>query len=436
MAARPRCLYRRGVTVLAALYALLALANIHGLPTLSGPDECDHLAYVQVLRSQHKLPVLPRFGAPDDPRVAEQAQHPPVYYAVLAVASEVLPDLTTPAGQRALKLVSLLLGLVGLLAFARCAREMWPDDDTTALAAVGFVALMPMYWVMTSHINNTAGSLAASGVALLLLRRALAAEGATRPWLAVGVTVALGMLAKITAAWLVPVIAVAVWVRARQQGGGRAALRMALPALAPAVLLVGCWLAYNWYDFGEFMPQRVLGREYLREGFATIFFSPFAAKLLLRTVLTRVPLTAFTPYWLMAGEVGTGGAMVVLILALGPPLVAAALGAWRQRGLLGRADSEGLPTPRQSLLLACAVGILAAWVIAIEAILNDWNTGLYAGRYAVDALPAVGLVFAAGMRELLPSPRARAWGVGLWLLGLLVLAVMVHMYMVMFYFLH
>jgi 4-amino-4-deoxy-L-arabinose transferase-like glycosyltransferase len=425
-----RRLFIPGVALLTLIYLSLALANIVRLPPLRGPDESDHLAYVQVLRSQHAMPLLPRFTAPDDPRVAEQAQHPPLYYAVLAAASTVLPDLHTVAGQRALKLVSVLMGLVGLLAFAVCARETWPDDDTTALAAVGFVAVMPLYWVMTSHINNTAGSLAASGVALLLLRRALADEPQPGRWLALGLTAALGMLAKITAAWLVPVIVVALWLQARRHGG-RVALRLVLPALAPMVLLVGVWLTYNWFSFGELMPQRVLGREYLPLGFMTVFFQPFAAKVLLHAVLVKIPLTAFTPFWLMADAVRPRAALIVLAAFLAPPLLAAMTGAWRRRGrhLTGRG-------PRHALLLACAVSIPAAWFIAIEAVLHDWNTGLYAGRYAVDALPAVALLFAAGMKELLPWPRVRAAGVGLWLLALLCLALLIHCYMVAFFVFH
>jgi len=51
----------------------------------------------------------------------------------------------------------------------------------------------------------------------------------------------------------------------------------------------------------------------------------------------------------------------------------------------------------------------------------------------VDALPALALVFAAGMRVLLPGPRARTVGVALWLAALLVLSWAVHNYMVTFF---
>ncbi|MBU0610480.1 MAG: glycosyltransferase family 39 protein [Armatimonadetes bacterium] len=420
-------LFPAGVALLTALYLTFALANILRLPPLRGPDEGDHLAYVQVLRAQHALPVLPRFAAPDDPRVAEQAQHPPLYYAILAAASTVLPDPATPTGQRALKLVSVLMGLAGLLAFAACARRVWPEDDAAALLAVGFVALMPNYWVLTSHLNNSAGSLAASGVTLWLLWRALSGEPRTGRWLAVGVAAGLGMLAKITAAWLLPVIVIALYLQGRRHGW-RGVAGPALAALLPTALLIGPWLAHNWLCVGTVMPQRVLGREYLPDGFLTLFFQPFAASLLLYVLVVKLPLTTLTPYWLLADSFAVGKALLLVVAGLGPVLGAAVVGAWRRRGQLATGAGD-----RRTLLVACAGGLVAAWFIALEAVLHDWNTGLYCGRYAVDALPALALVFTAGMRVLLPRPRPRAVGVALWLVALLVLSWAVHSYMVTFF---
>lgn len=421
--------FRLGVGGLAILYVGFALASIYRLPPLNGPDEGAHLLYVKVLREQRVMPILPQFTVPGDPRMAEQAQHPPLYYAVLAVASSVLPDYDTASGQRMLKLVSLLLGLVGLLSLARCARELWPDDAVTALTAVGFLALLPLYWVMTSVINNTAGSLAASGLALLFLQRALRGQGRTTDWLAVGVTVGLGLTTKLTAMWLVPVMIVGLWLHVRPQPDKwRRLLRLAAPALLPIVLLVGIWVAHNWLSFGEFLPERVGGRRYLPAGFATIFFLPLARNLLLYVMFVSIPLTTVVPYWLMTSSLRPLVAMAILVAALGPPLVMAIVGAWRRRDALRTS-----PSPRQALLLSCAFGLLAAWVIAIEAVLHDWNTGLYAGRYAADALPALALCFAAGLRELLPGRKARAVAAAIWLTAFFVLSVLVHAFMYAFF---
>jgi hypothetical protein len=439
----PRRLFPWVVAVLLALYLALALANIYRLPPINGPDEGDHLIYVQILREQRAMPILPRFVRPgQETLTGEQAQHPPLYYAVLAVAATVLPDYHTAAGQRALKLVSVLMGLAGLLAFAVCAREMWPEDDTTALAAVGCVALMPMYAVMTSLINNSAGSLCASGFALMLLRRALA-EPSARRWLLVGLAVGLGMVAKITALWLVPVVVVAWWLgrkaargagvppatrTAEDSGRDARTTRYILAALGPIVLLAGSWLAYNLVRFGEIMPERVLDRRYLPLGLATILFLPMARDLLILVTLVTIPLSTFAPYWLLRTGMEHETGVVILILYLGPPLLALALIGWRRRRELWAS-----PTPRQALLVAGVVGILAAWSIAVQAVLHDWNTGLYAGRYAVDSVPALALLFAAGMRALLPWPKARAAAVVAWLAALLVIAVLVHVMVVAFF---
>lgn len=110
---------------IALIYLSLGTLNILRLPAINGPDEAAHLEFVKVLREQGRLPVLPRFVQPGmEGLVAEQAQHPPLYYAVLAGASYALPPLETPFTQKALKFLSLLMGLGGLAALAVCARRL------------------------------------------------------------------------------------------------------------------------------------------------------------------------------------------------------------------------------------------------------------------------------------------------------------------------
>ncbi len=423
------CRYKAGVGALLLLYLAFAFLNIFRLPPLNGPDEGDHLQYVKVLREQRNMPVLPRFTTPNDPRCAEQAQHPPLYYILLAFASYVVPDYDTPAGQRALKFVSVFLGLLGLAAVASCARRLWPDDEATALAAVGFLALLPMYWMMTSLINNSAGSLAASGLTLMFIQRALteadslSSRSEFSVWLTIGIIAGLGIITKMTAVWLVPVILVALWLYGRKSGRR---LKPALACLSPIMLFAGVWLAYNWLSFGELLPERVLNRRLLPLGFFTIVFHPQAQQLLLFVMLSVFPLTMLTPFWLLAPYYSTKAGWAVLLIFLGPPVLAGLYALGRHRRALWEK-----PTSRQSFLLACLAGLPAAWLISLQAVLHDWNAGICPGRYAVEATPALAFLIAAGMRRLWPA-RLRMRAVVIWLTGILGLSIWMHLYMARF----
>lgn len=418
------------------IYLTLGVANIVRLPVFNGPDEPEHWRYVQVLRETGQMPLLPRFVlSGQEARQAEQAQHPPLYYAALAAISYVLPPLSDPRTQLALKFASLLMGLIGLIATATCARRLWPDDLPVALAATAALAWLPMFWVMTSLINNSAGSLLASGLAMWACQRVLAApQIRARDWLWVGLIVALGMLAKITAAWLVPFVLVVIWARWRreEQRNWRTLLAMALPALVPIIILVGSWLVYNLTHFATLMPERVTDRTFLPGGLPTIFFVPlWVSKLLGWVLVVGIPLSVATPFWLLRTSVSSAIAYVLLVIYAGPSVLGLLV-----KGLPRRKDMLTHPSVRAGMLLACVGGGLAAWAIAIEAPLHDWNTGLYAGRYAVDAAPACALLWAAGLRYLLPWPKIRLGALVLWLTGLLVTALWNQQFMTVFFATH
>lgn len=421
---------RLGLGLVGAVYLALALLNIFRLPALNGPDEAEHLRYILILRDQRAMPLLPRYVGPgQEARAGDQAQHPPAYYAVLAVLSYACPGLPADGAVRLLKLSSVAMGLGALLCTALCARRLWPEDDLAVLAATAALAFLPLFWVMTSLLNNSAGSLLAGSACLLLLQRALAARALrARDWLGVGLSAALGMMAKITAIWLLPVIAVAVWARWRRARPpfARSLASLIGPAALPILVLVGGWLAYNTSHFGELMPERILGRQYL-DDFSTIFFLPYAAYLLAYVTVINIPLTVVSPFWLLYHKVPTWLGMAVLLVYAGPALVAVLAAGWRRRR-----EFLACPSVRAALLAACLAGGLGAWFVAVQAVLHDWNTGLYGGRYALDAAPACALIWAAGMR-LLPWPRHRPLLILSGLLLLLAVSLLMQLFMVGFF---
>jgi 4-amino-4-deoxy-L-arabinose transferase-like glycosyltransferase len=428
----PRDRYWPLVALLAGLYLSLGLLNIISLPPLNGPDEPDHLAYIAVLRQHRALPVVPRLARPEQAHLtAEQAQHPPLYYALLAALSAPWDDVQSILAIRFYKVISLLLGLVAILATATLARRLWPAEAELAVGAVGALALLPNLFIMTSVINNTSGSLALGALALLALYRALTApQPAVRPWLGVGILLALALLTKLTAFWLIPAILAGLLMAARRlpQRSLQAVLTMALPALLPAVLLVGLWLLSNYLRCGDWVPERIIDRRYLPDGAAVLFFAPAARDLLLFVMFVNIPLSTFSPYWLLRVTLNHGWIMLLMALYAAPALVALYL-----RGVFAARQLWQQPTVRQSLLVACLAGCLGAWFMGLEAVLHDWSAGLSAGRYALDAAPAMALLWAAGMGQLWRRPLARLLALSLWLTYLLILAGLTQFYVANFF---
>lgn len=415
------------MVVFAGLYLSLGLLNLLSLPLFNGPDEPDHLAYITVLRQHRTLPVLTRLARPDQIHLAaEQAQHPPLYYTLMALASTPWRDPQSPSAVYLYKVISLLLGLVTILATATLARRLWPAAPTLAAGAVGALALLPNLFMMTSVINNTSGSLASGSLTLLALHGALTAPAtggplpARRPWLKVGLWLAVALLTKLTAFWLVPAIIVALgltWRRLAQRSW-RALWAMAAPALLPAIILVGAWLVSNYLRCGDLVPERVIDRRFLPDGIAVLFFAPLARDMLLLSVFANVPISTFVPYWLLRVNVTLELVMLLLVIYAGPALVALYL-----RGTFSLQQLCHHPAPRQSMLLVCLTGALGAWFMGLEAVLHDWSAGLCAGRYALDAAPAMALLWAAGMGQIFRRSGPRLVGLSLWLTYLLALAI-------------
>ncbi len=393
------------VGVLTALYLILACCYLAWAPVLGGPDEDAHWQYVRVLREQRRLPVLPRLAGPTDhDRVADQAQHPPLYYAVIAAVSCLYPQLDDTRAPRQMKLVSVLMGVATILATALLARRLWPDDPGAALGAAGLVALLPNVTYLTALINNTAGSLLGSALALLALERALRAPGLPwRPWALVGLATGLAMLAKVTAVWLVPTVVLALVLKAaaeRRPSG--AAVTAATATLLPVAALVGTWLLRNVLDFGEIMPERVVDRRYAPLGFMVMLFDSFALKLLLWVMAVSIPLSMVAPWWVLRTGVSHGVGMALLGVVMLPALWGGILAVRRVHGRF-----FGHLSPRRMVLVACVVAGIAAWGVATQAVLHDWNAGLHAGRYAVEAAPALGLLWAAGLTHAFPRTGVR-----------------------------
>lgn len=302
---------RRWMALLLAAYLVAASLFAILTPAWQAPDEPAHYNYVAHIAAGLGLPVL-RAGDYDQekldillstkfaPKLSTaslryESYQPPLYYLL------VTPVFWLSGGSLvALRLFGVLIGMLSILLLYLCLELVFPGKTLIPLGAAAFSALLPMHMAMAAAVNNDglAELLLLAAMLVLLhwmrdryydryydgsaaLPRALVLFAARRErhhLLVLGVLMGLGLLTKIYAYMLLPIVVAVVvvvsWLRPRVRGmtlgtvafapsrqallrGGRAALWVVIPACLLAlpiwvrnVLLYGAWdfLGLAWHD--------------------------------------------------------------------------------------------------------------------------------------------------------------------------------------------
>lgn len=410
--------------LLAAVAAWLLLAPGWAvlIPAWEPSDEATHVQYALHLAQGHGLPVVR--GTSQDlglPWWTEQTQayQPPLYFwlagqafralghADSLVALRVNPWRGRPEGgaarplnylhgldeawpfgpgQRvllALRGLSVLLGLgVVLLAFA-LGRRAWPGDPAVAGVGALLVACLPRFLHEAGSVHNETLSTALAHLALVLLLGWN--PGRPRPLHAalLGLVIGLGLLAKLTCLFLLPLAALALlrpclgerrWPRAGEWACG-------LLVLVLAAATGGWWYAHNLRAYGD---PFALGPQ--RELFWTMAISPGRAL----DWLTGPFLRGFLGS--LVGDFGWGAVPVHPAAAAGALLLAgfALAGAWLARGRPGPAVAP--ETRARRALLGWAVALVLAQFL----VYNTRVTGPDS-RYVFGALGPAAVLLAAGL---------------------------------------
>jgi len=264
--------WRAGLALLLLLRLVLGLAYSALNPLGEAPDEADHYAYVVYIGQQGRLP---------EGTTVTQGKHPPLYYLLAAAAGRaagldfdflranpdvgVTADALAPnffihtaleawpwqAGPLAMHLaraVSVLAGLLLVLATYGLGRGLWPARPEIALAGAAFVAFLPESLFVGGAVTN---DMLAAALAALALWWATAGRG----WpTALGTAIALGLgfltKASVIAVW--PVVALALlfgdgWHIRRPFRH----LERFIPTAVIATAIAVPWLWRNWTLYGD-----------------------------------------------------------------------------------------------------------------------------------------------------------------------------------------
>lgn len=396
--------------VLLTVYLLLAFIYSVIQPLGRCPDELAHVQYVQFLAQEQRLPYWQAHGGGE---AGYEAQHPPLYYALMAVVYR----LTSPLEERwrwhVLRWVTILA--VGLSMFAVCRRfftETLSRAPRLAYAATASVMLMPLVLLYTCHTNPDGLAMVWMTLTLYLSWRAAKlriAAGAPTPWqqgLWLGVVSGLAALTKLSAA---PALVVAL--AGQLHGGFRRAQWRSLAATVGAFLAVcGWYFARNAFLYGTpFVHTQGLMGTGLEAAFRAGFLS-FAWLTWRNTYLSTWAQVGWFPpgFW---NTVLYGVTILMTLLA--------AVGLGRQKRTPREEVLPGDPEPLRRALnlsaLALALVFLghqwAYWTMDVE-----FNAG---GRYILVAMAGLVLLLLVGVRFCLGQAARPV--IGAWLIALLVM---------------
>jgi hypothetical protein len=383
---------------------------------------------------------------PDETFVNTELRQPPLAYLGGGMILRTLGPGSIERDLYALRILDVLLSVVVVALAGGLGRELFPGRPLLALAPAAFVTFLPQYSALAGSVTNDRPvEIAATGIAWLLVRTARR-PSRLRDWMLAAGLVLVGLLAKLTALFLVPaLLTVWDWRRARRAGAGR--WWYLATRLGAAVVLVWAFArARHWLpEVGRAVETAIgvlprgVGRlvQGLGVGVHEVLAGSLSQQVLYRldyfpptpTFVRRYFAVLFSGFW---GNFGHMEAPLPVPLYGALALVSGAALVGLGRCALEARRGRGLAAWQAEALLAMCV--LAAWSFTVTFFRDGLVQSYSQGRHLFPVLAPVAVLFVVGLRWLVPrlDDRQFVTALVLWL-GLvdvlsLVLAVLPHFY--------
>jgi 4-amino-4-deoxy-L-arabinose transferase-like glycosyltransferase len=288
------------------------------IPPFEAPDEPFHLAYINFVATRGELPNQYDPGH----RVEGQGHQHPLYYVLTGAVVRMtgsavqveprgnprnklfggsewdIPVFDHRTGSAfasktdairfyALRLLSVALNGLNLFLTWKLVRLFSPDAKVPALALL-LMATLPQFLFISATINNDNLANVFGTLTILLSFRILTEPDRIRHYLGLGLALGLGVLAKKTLFFAIPVVGLIlayVWIRGRRMGQAIPLVRI-LQVLALTLLICGWLFVRNYHLYGEVlgsaMEEATLSRlvekkSLFSDYFVTVFPRDFAA---------------------------------------------------------------------------------------------------------------------------------------------------------------
>ncbi|MER3474953.1 MAG: hypothetical protein C4335_13225 [Armatimonadota bacterium] len=376
------------------------------------PDEGAHLSYVRYVAEQGKLPRFEGYAG-----AGYEAHQPPLYYTLSAQVWKLGKAL--PLGSaRAVRLLSMLFGVLVVVTVYRIGRLLVPEQPAIALTGAGMSALLPMHVAICSAVNND--SLANLLFALVLMEFALLyTQSKPSRWVALrmGLWAGLAGLTKVTALLLIPTMVVG-WLMVTRTRGTRVWLGM-LVSVGLALAMMFPWFVRNMQLYDDPLLLRAFERTFAGTARAEQFLQ---AGVSMNEYLRQVADWTYRSFWFAYGTPATAGKGIPNFL---PDRVYLLLGVWHLVALGGFALAlwrEREQFAEGALRWWAVAGVLFLLVLGafVRFILTYFQTQ---GRYLYPALVPLVLAFVIGWRSLFPT-HMRLLADGVLLLALFAISVL------------
>ncbi len=176
-----------------------------------------------------------------DGRLAYEAQQPPLYYWLFALAYRVTAGLSFLTQVWLLRFLGLLLAST-VIPLGFFVAKITFGTNLQALGLVAIVAATPELMLTVSHIGNDSLAVAMGGLLILTLFRWKEAPTSLPRALALGTAFGLALLTKGYFIALLPPILIFAAIWAKRKG----AYRQALAVLASTVVISAWWYVGTW----------------------------------------------------------------------------------------------------------------------------------------------------------------------------------------------
>ncbi len=405
--------------IVAALYAVRT-------PIWQAPDEPAHFNYIRAIGDTGALPILQPGDYDQDyleqikarkfpagmsiDAIRYESYQPPLYYL-----SAVPVYLAARAGGLdaqvlALRLYSVLLGVIVLFLAWTVVREVFPGDALMPLATAGLMATIPMHVAVTASISNdTAAELVVAALLLLAVRRAKNTVSDRRFVVLGGILFGAALLIKSTAYATGGVLLVAAeLVRellCAAPGKGDARRWQAPLARLVVLFLVALAIAAPMFirNVLTYGPADPLG---MGRHDAIVVGQPTTAEMIAQYGLAHILFdflaVTFKSFWAQFGWMGVlvnDRIYVVLFVLSGLGLYG--LGLYAARILRRRDELTSEQWAGLGLL------VLLALVGVVDYVGYQFKFFQLQGRYLFPAIIPIAFLLAAGWRELIARSYVR-----------------------------
>lgn len=281
--------------VLLAAFVVLAAGYSLAIPVGEGVDEVPHFDYVRYVKEHKKLPIQPLSRDESDEGIEVwMGHHPPLYYVLGALAiswvdtsdfaevirpnphfvwqensgangwnvmmhfgQEVFPWRGAILAIHVVRLMTVGLGALTLYAVYRAAQLLFPERPWAPLGAAAVVGLNPSFVFMSSTVHHDAQQAALFALTIWWALRFLnQSSRRIDAWLG-GVLVGAALLTKLSGLTLIPVVGLALVLKAWRTGSWRKVSLQALAVFACAVLVSGWWFVRNQWLYGDPLGWRM-----------------------------------------------------------------------------------------------------------------------------------------------------------------------------------